>query len=128
MKNLEKSLLIRLPLAIILLTHSVFGVFNNGINDFGNLFLNEIGFYPFGIPMAWTIKSIHFAGAILLILNRYIKLVSILNIVIFFAGIVLIHYREGWFVVGGGRNGFEYNFLLICNFLYLILITNSKNK
>lgn len=29
-------------------------------------------------------------------------------------GIVLVHYQEGWFVVGGGRNGMEYNFLLIC--------------
>lgn len=29
------------------------------------------------------------------------------------AGIVLVHGREGWFVVGGGRNGVEYSVLLI---------------
>jgi len=25
----------------------------------------------------------------------------------------MIHFSEGWFVVGGGRNGMEFNFLLI---------------
>ncbi|HRP09198.1 MAG TPA: DoxX family protein [Gemmatimonadales bacterium] len=29
------------------------------------------------------------------------------------AGIVLVHRGEGWFVVGGGRNGMEYSVLLI---------------
>lgn len=28
-------------------------------------------------------------------------------------GIVLVHAREGWFVVGGGRNGVEYSVALI---------------
>ncbi len=28
-------------------------------------------------------------------------------------GIVLVHAREGWFVVGAGRNGMEYSVLLI---------------
>ena len=28
-------------------------------------------------------------------------------------GIIMIHFQEGWFVVGGGRNGMEFNFLLI---------------
>jgi putative oxidoreductase len=29
------------------------------------------------------------------------------------AGIALVHAREGWFVVGGGRNGVEYSILLL---------------
>jgi putative oxidoreductase len=28
-------------------------------------------------------------------------------------GIIMVHYPEGWFVVGAGRNGVEFNFLLI---------------
>ena len=32
---------------------------------------------------------------------------------IYIAGVVLVHAREGWFVVGAGRNGVEYSVLLI---------------
>ncbi len=28
-------------------------------------------------------------------------------------GIAMVHAKEGWFVVGGGRNGAEYSVLLI---------------
>jgi putative oxidoreductase len=113
-KIFYNTLILRIAVAIIFLTHSVFGMLNNGINDFGNLFLNQIGFAPFGIPIAWTVKLTHFFGAFLLLFNKFIKPVCILNIIILIMGIVLVHYQEGWFVVGGGRNGMEYNFLLIC--------------
>lgn len=125
MKDRNNTLILRIAIAIIFLTHSVFGMFNNGINDFGNLFLNQIGFAPFGVPIAWTVKLIHLLGAIALLLNKYIKPVCILNILILIMGIILVHYQEGWFVVGGGRNGMEYNFLLIC-VLLSILISNKK--
>lgn len=112
MKNLD-NIILRLAIAIVFLTHSIYGIFNNGINDFGNLYLNQIGFAPLGVPLAWAIKMTHLIGAILLIFNKYIIPVCILNIFILIMGIILIHYNEGWFVVGGGRNGMEYNFLLI---------------
>lgn len=51
-ENFHNTLILRIAVAIIFLTNSVFGMFNNGINDFGNLFLNQIGFAPFGIPIA----------------------------------------------------------------------------
>lgn len=96
------TLFLRLALAIILLTHSVPGMFNNGINDFGNLYLNQIGFAPIGLYVAWLIKLSHVACAILLILNRYIKVASIITIFILTMGIIMVHFKEGWFVVGGG--------------------------
>jgi putative oxidoreductase len=107
------TLLLRIAVAIILLTHSVFGMFDNGINDFGNLFLNQIGFAPFGVFLAWSIKLSHIVAAIFLILNKYVKLAGFVTIFALLMGIVLVHFQEGWFVVGGGRNGVEYNFLLI---------------
>ena len=127
MKDSNNTVILRIALALIFTTHSVFGMFNNGINDFGNLFLNQIGFSPLGVPIAWAIKFTHLFGAILLLINKYIKPVCILNILILIMGIILIHYQEGWFVVGGGRNGMEYNFLLIC-VLLSILFANKKNK
>ncbi|MFH6996334.1 DoxX family protein [Flavobacterium sp. FlaQc-57] len=107
------TLLLRSAVAIILLTHSVFGMFNNGINDFGNLYLNQIGFAPFGVFLAWSIKLSHVVAAILLILSKYVKLAGFVTIFVLIMGIILVHFQEGWFVVGGGRNGVEYNFLLI---------------
>lgn len=127
MKNLNNTLILRIAVAVIFITHSVFGMFNNGINDFGNLFLNQIGFAPLGVSIAWAIKLTHLFGALLLLINKYIKPVCILNILILIVGIILIHYQEGWFVVGGGRNGMEYNFLLIC-VLVSILFTDIKMR
>jgi len=121
------NLLLRIAVAIILLTHSVFGIFNNGINDFGNLFLNQIGFAPFGVFIAWSIKLSHIVAAILLLLNKYIRFAGFVTIFVLIMGIVLVHFQEGWFVVGGGRNGVEYNFLLIC-VLLAIMYPNGLKK
>lgn len=110
---MNSTLLLRIATAIILLTHSIFGIFNNGINDFGNLFLNQIGFAPYGVFLAWSIKLSHVVAAILLLANKYIKLAGFVTIFVLIMGIILVHFKEGWFVVGGGRNGVEYNFLLI---------------
>lgn len=125
--QMNGTLLLRIAVAIILLTHSVFGMFNNGINDFGNLFLNQIGFAPFGVFLAWSIKLSHVVAAILLILNKYVKLAGFVTIFVLIMGIVLVHFKEGWFVVGGGRNGVEYNFLLIV-VLLAIMFPNGFNK
>ncbi|MCD0469711.1 DoxX family protein [Flavobacterium sp. JAS] len=121
------TLLLRIAVAIILLAHSVFGIFNNGINDFGNLFLNQIGFAPFGVVLAWAIKLSHIVAAVLLIWNKYIKLAGFVTIFILIMGIILVHFQEGWFVVGGGRNGVEYNFLLII-VLLAIMYPNGLKK
>lgn len=120
------TLLFRIAIAIILLTHSVFGMFNNGINDFGNLYLNQIGFAPFGIFLAWSIKLSHVVAAILLILNKYVKLAGFVTIFVLLMGIILVHFKEGWFVVGGGRNGIEYNFLLIVVLLTIMFPEGFK--
>jgi putative oxidoreductase len=117
---MSANLLLRIAVAIILLTHSVFGMFNNGINDFGNLFLNQIGFAPYGVFLAWSIKLSHVVAAILLLANKYIKLAGFVTIFVLIMGIILVHFKEGWFVVGGGRNGVEYNFLLIIVLLAII--------
>ncbi|KIQ14553.1 DoxX family protein [Flavobacterium sp. MEB061] len=121
------NLLLRIATAIILLSHSVFGIFNNGINDFGNLYLNQIGFAPFGVFLAWSIKISHIIAAILLLLNKYIKPAGFVTIFILIMGIILVHFQEGWFVVGGGRNGVEYNFLLIF-VLLAIMYPNGFKK
>lgn len=128
MKILDNNFLIRFPMAIILFVHGIGGMFNNGVNDFGNLFLNEIGFAPFGVYIAWFLKISHIICAICLLLNRFIKWPAIVTIFMLVMGIVLVHFREGFFVVGGGRNGWEYNFLLIFVLLNIVFQDEMKNK
>jgi len=120
MKILGDNFFLRLAVAIILLVHSVYGMFNNGINDFGNLYLNQIGFAPFGVPLAWAIKLSHVVAAVCLILYKFIKTAAIITIFVLVMGIVLVHFKEGWFVVGAGRNGVEFNFLLIFSLLSIM--------
>jgi putative oxidoreductase len=128
MKIVNNNFILRFAVAIILLTHSLFGLFDGSITDFGNLFLNQIGFSPFGVPIAWAIKLSHIICAVLLLLNQYIKLASITTILILISGIFLVHFKEGWFVVGGGRNGMEYNFLLICVLLSIMFSDKSEKE
>ncbi len=117
--NWDKTLLLRLPVAFILLMHSLPGMFDGGVNAFGNLYLNEVGFAPVGLPLAWAIKISHVPAAVCLVLNRYVKPAVMVTILILVVGIFMVHLKDGWFVVGGGRNGVEFNFLLIFVLLYL---------
>lgn len=125
----NNNFFIRFAVAVILLVHGLGGMFNNGVNDFGNLYLNQIGFAPLGVPLAWAIKISHIIAAICLLTQKYIKPASIVTIFILIMGIVLIHFKEGWFVVGGGRNGMEFNFLLIFTLLTIMFPDGfSKTK
>jgi len=127
MKIFNSTFLLRFAVAIILLAHSIPGMFNNGVNEFGNLYLNQIGFAPFGIPIAWAIKLSHVVAALCLLFDKYVKWASVVTIFVLLAGIVLVHFQEGWFVVGGGRNGMEFNFILIFALL-TIMFPNGLKK
>jgi putative oxidoreductase len=67
-KNLS---FLRIALVIIFLVHSVPGMFNNGINDFGNMYLNQIGFAPVGLFVAWLVKLSHVALAVSLLTDKF---------------------------------------------------------
>jgi putative oxidoreductase len=128
MKIFETNFLLRLAVAVILLAHSIPGMFDNGINNFGKLYLNEIGFAPYGVALAWAIKLSHVAAAICLLLNKYIKLACLVTIAILITGIFMVHLKEGWYVVGGGRNGIEFNFLLIIVLLTIIFPKGVQSR
>lgn len=119
------TLVLRIALAAVFFMHGIPSIFTGAVNNFGNQYLNQVGFAPIGLPLAWAIKLSHVACAILLILNRYIRVAAFVTIPILVAGIIMIHAAEGWYVVGGGRNGVEFNVLLISALVYLAII-NKK--
>lgn len=111
--------LLRFVIAFILIMHSIPGMVSGGVHDFGKLYLDAKGFAPLGIYIAWAIKLSHVAAAICLLINKYVRLAAWVTILILIAGIAMVHAPEGWYVVGGGRNGVEFNVLLIAVLVYL---------
>lgn len=119
MNLISTNFLLRFIVALILIMHSIPGMFSDGVYNFGKLYLDAKGFAPFGIYMAWAIKLSHVAAAFCLLANRFVRLAALVTIGVLIAGIVMVHGPEGWYVVGGGRNGVEFNVLLIAVLLYL---------
>lgn len=111
---------LRFAIAVILAFHSIPSFFTMDVIQFGQNYLGQQGFGMMGVPIAISIKMIHLLAIFGLLFNKFLTPLSILNIVILIAGIIMIHWDEGWYVVGGGRNGMEFNFLLIFCFLTLI--------
>ncbi|MBN8686166.1 MAG: DoxX family protein [Chitinophagales bacterium] len=123
---INDTFLLRLGVATIFLSHSLHGIFTgNDVNDFGNLFLNKIGFSPFGVFMAWGVVISQIITSLLLVANKVVKVSCIVNIIILIFGIITVHFAEGWYVVGAGRNGMEFSFILII-VLFAIIISDNR--
>jgi len=122
------TFLLRFGVAIIFLSHSLHGLFTgNDVNDFGNLFLNKIGFTPIGVFVAWGVVLSQIITSLLLIANKVVEVSCIINSVILIFGIITVHFAEGWYVVGAGRNGMEFSFILIV-VLFTIIISDRRWK
>jgi putative oxidoreductase len=117
--------LLRLAVAFIFLTHSVKRI-GLGPEGFGE-FLASKGF-PFGTVLAWGVTLFELVGAPLLAFGVATRIVAAVFIVELLFGIALVHWPEGWFVVGAGRNGFEYSFLLIVSLLAIITGEKTDKK
>lgn len=126
MKHFNNTLILRMAVAVTLLAHSIPSIFTGSVNEFGRLYLDAVGFSPVGLPLAWAIKLSHVAAASCFLSNRFVKPAGWITLCILVVGIIMVHYPDGWFVVGGGRNGMEFNFLLICVILYLMFFAGRE--
>ncbi len=103
---------LRLVVAGLLLAHGSYRAMHEGyVAGFGG-FLTASGI-PAGVAVAWMITSWEILGALLLASGRATRWAATAFVGELLLGIALVHAREGWFVVGGGRNGMEYSALLI---------------
>lgn len=98
-----------------MLIHGIARISLGMVDDFG-AFLTFSGL-PFGLYLAWAITIFEIVGSIVLASGYYASILSIIFAIHLAAGIFLVHLKEGWFVVGAGRNGAEYSVLLIILFL-----------
>jgi len=105
-------LLLRICTALILTVHGVTGMLEDGLSGFGS-YLESQGFGLLGLPLAWIIKLSHVVAAASILTRKWVMWPVLLTIIILVAGIFMVHLPNGWFVVGGGFNGIEFNLLLI---------------
>jgi putative oxidoreductase len=105
--------LLRCALGLLLLIHGIARVYNGTVFGFGG-WLSSLGF-PFGTGIAVFITAWELSATWLLAFGprRWLPPICAVFMTIYACGIWLVHWPEGWFVVGAGRNGSEYSVLLI---------------
>jgi putative oxidoreductase len=84
---------------------------SGGVVPFGN-WLSGLGF-PLGFAIAAAVTALEILGTPLLLARLLVLPLCLIYSCIYAMGIVLVHAKAGWFVVGLGRNGAEFSVLLI---------------
>lgn len=105
-------MVVRLGVALIILMHPLHGFSHpENMPHFG-AYLSGLG-YPFGVAMAWAVIIVQTLCSLALIVNCMVIPACLGHMVIIIAGIVHVHYPNGWYVVGPGAGGMEWGFILL---------------
>ncbi|HWA34951.1 MAG TPA: DoxX family protein [Cyclobacteriaceae bacterium] len=124
--SLTNSLRIfRMIVPVFMLIHGITRITHQSVGGFGE-FLSGNGF-PFGFYIAWAITIFEIAGSILIIAGYLVPICSVLFALELTAGILMVHWANGWFVVGASTGGMEYSVLLILCFL-LLALTSRRHR
>ena len=94
-----------------MIIHGVARISAGGVAPFGG-FLEAQGL-PLGLYIAWAITIFEIVGGLVLATGYFVPVLASVFAVELVIGIILVHAKDGWFVVGLGRNGMEYSVLLI---------------
>src|SRR5262245_61205675 len=103
--------LLRVAVSSVFIIHGLTRTLNGTVGNFGE-FLGQWGI-PAGTLVAWLLTAAEMVGGLALTLGLGSRLLAAWFGVQILMGIVMVHGREGWFVVGAGRNGAEYSALII---------------
>lgn len=125
-KSTQALFVIRLALAVVMFVHGATRIANGTVDDFGG-FLGSQGF-PLGFFIAWVITLFELIGSVLLAAGFYAWVIALVFALQLAAGIFLVHWKEGWFVVGAGRNGMEFSVVLIVSFLAIALANYTGGR
>ena len=118
--------MIRVFLGATMIIHGVARIYAGGVAPFGG-FLSAQGF-PLGFYIAWAITVFEVTGGIMLAAGYFVPVLAAIFAVELIMGIALVHAKDGWFVVGLGRNGMEYSVLLVVSFLAVALAHFGKSE
>jgi putative oxidoreductase len=116
--------ILRVAVASIFVIHGLTRALNGTVDDFGG-FLAASGL-PAGTVVAWVLTVVEIVGGVAFALGLAVRPLALWFGLEIAAGIVMVHGREGWFVVGAGRNGAEYSALIIVC-LAVVALTDSAS-
>jgi len=112
------QLVLRLTIGVIFVSHGLPKLLG-GVGATGEFFAQ------LGIPLAglaaWVVALLETFGGALLIAGTLVTPVAALLSVHMLLGILLVHLSNGWYVVGPGQGGAEFNVLLIAGLVSLIV-------
>jgi len=117
-------LILRLAIGTIFITHGGIRAWSGTVSNFGE-FLDGVKF-PLGHVVAWGITMFELAGGVTLIAGVYADILALTFAGHMIMGILLVHAKFGWFVVGHGQNGMEYSFLIIAACLAIFCLHRSR--
>ena len=115
---------IRIVLAAVMFAHGATRISVGTVGGFGE-FLGSQGI-PLGFYVAWGITLFELVGSVLLAAGFYAWIIALIFAAQLAVGIALVHYKEGWFVVGHGRNGMEFSAVLITSLLAIAYANYKK--
>ena len=114
------QMILRIVLGVIFVAHGAAALFGDGGPGGLAGFLGSLG-VPVPILAAWLVTLLEFVGGMFLIVGLFVLPTAILLAVHMLMGIILVHAQNGFYVVGPGTNGVEFNLLLIAGLLSLLL-------
>jgi putative oxidoreductase len=122
---MQKGVNPELGLAILRVVLGVIFISHGSLKLFGGMEGTTAFFGSLGMPLplvaAWLIALLEFFGGIALILGFLVTPISLLLAAQILLGIILVHSRNGWYVVGPqANNGVEFSVLLGAALLMLV--------
>jgi putative oxidoreductase len=120
----SSDVLVRVTTAVLLGIHGGFRAYAGIVEPFGQ-YLQSRGI-GFGYGLAYAITAFEIVASVLLLAGRFVVPIALGFIAILVGGIILVHAPQGWFVVGGGRNGVEYSVLLVACLISIILAERKR--
>ena len=109
--------ILRIVLGVVFVAHGAPKLFG-GAAGFAEG-LAGLGF-PAPMVFAWIGTVLEFGGGLALIAGLFVTPIALLLATEMFLGIVLVHAANGFYVIGPGQGGIEFNLLLIAALLTLV--------
>lgn len=118
-------LVLRVCLGIVFVAHGAqvaFGIFSGpGINGFAQM-LGGMGFKP-AVFWAYLSAYTELIGGLCLVFGIFTRLAAFSILTFMLVAVLKVHWTKGFFIQSGG---YEYNFVLICICLALMITGSGK--
>jgi putative oxidoreductase len=119
-------LILRVALAIFFMAHAAVRIAKpDSIPSFAG-FLGAKGL-PFPVLIVWLITLFELGAGSLMVLGKWLRWCAAGLFFIAAMGIVLIHFRLGWFVGEHGTGGMEYSLSLMVSLLVVAAFDAQKS-